>query len=77
MLSGLRAVWLPCVTPFERRGTHDLPAGLVTPPADWQIPFQALSEECRFPTDVAAVGYMNTGVPRRRAGTSHGAVNAV
>jgi hypothetical protein len=26
---------------FERRGTHDLPAGLVPPPADWQIPFHA------------------------------------
>jgi len=31
---------------FERRGTHDLPAGLVPPPAAWQIPFQALAEEC-------------------------------
>ena len=40
---------------FERRGTHDLPAGLVPPPADWQIPFQALAEECGLPTDVAAV----------------------
>jgi hypothetical protein len=40
---------------FERRGTHDLPAELVPPPADWQIPFQALAEECGLPTDVAAV----------------------
>jgi hypothetical protein len=40
---------------FERRGTHDFPAGLVPPPADWQIPFQALAEECGLPTDVAAV----------------------
>lgn len=40
---------------FERRGTHDLPAGLVTPPADWQVPFQALAEECGLPTDVIAV----------------------
>jgi hypothetical protein len=40
---------------FERRGTHDLPAGLVRPPEDWQIPFQALAEECGLPTDVAAV----------------------
>ncbi len=40
---------------FERRGTHDLPAGLVTPPADWQVPFQALAEECGLPTDVPAV----------------------
>jgi hypothetical protein len=40
---------------FERRGTHDLPASLVPPPDDWQIPFQALAEECGLPTDVAAV----------------------
>ena len=40
---------------FERRETHDLPVGLVPPPADWQIPFQALAEGCRLPTDVAAV----------------------
>jgi Nucleotidyl transferase AbiEii toxin, Type IV TA system len=39
---------------FERRATHDLPAGLTPPPADWQIPFQALAEECGFPTDVGA-----------------------
>ncbi|MBI3679347.1 MAG: hypothetical protein HY235_03005 [Acidobacteria bacterium] len=40
---------------FERRGTHELPAGLVPPPADWQIPFQALAEECGLSPDVAAV----------------------
>jgi hypothetical protein len=40
---------------FERRGTHDLPVGLVPPPADWQIPFHALAEECGLPTDVAPV----------------------
>jgi hypothetical protein len=40
---------------FERRGTHDLPAGLIPPPVDWQIPFRALAEECGLPTDVAAV----------------------
>ena len=40
---------------FERRGTHDLPASLVQPPADWQIPFHALAEECGLPTDVVAV----------------------
>jgi hypothetical protein len=40
---------------FERRGTHDLPGSLVPPPADWQVPFQALAEECGLPTDVAAV----------------------
>ena len=40
---------------FERRGTHDLPANLVPPPADWQVPFHALAEECGLLTDVAAV----------------------
>jgi Nucleotidyl transferase AbiEii toxin, Type IV TA system len=40
---------------FERRGTHDLPASLTPPPADWQVPFHALAEECGLPTDVAAV----------------------
>jgi hypothetical protein len=40
---------------FERRGTHDLPAGLVPPPADWQVPFRALAEECGLPADIAAV----------------------
>ena len=40
---------------FERRGTHNLPTGLAPPPADWQIPFQALAEQCGLPTDVAAV----------------------
>jgi hypothetical protein len=32
-----------------------LPAGLIAPPADWQIPFQGLAEECGLHTDVAAV----------------------
>jgi hypothetical protein len=40
---------------FERRGTHDLPAILLPPPADWQVPFHALAEECGLPTDVAGV----------------------
>jgi len=40
---------------FDRRGTHDLPAELVPPPADWQVPFEALTEECGLPADVAAV----------------------
>lgn len=40
---------------FERRGTHDLPVSLVPPPADWQIPFQAMAEQCGLPTDVTAV----------------------
>jgi hypothetical protein len=43
-----------CLT-FERRGTHDLPADLIPPPPDWQVPFHALAEECGLPTDVAAV----------------------
>jgi len=40
---------------FERRGTHDLPPGLPSPPADWQQPFQALAQECGLPSDIAAV----------------------
>jgi hypothetical protein len=40
---------------FERRGTHDLPASLVPPPTEWQIPFRALAEECDLSTDIAAV----------------------
>ena len=40
---------------FERRGTHDLPSGLVPPSADWQIPFHALAEQCGLPTVVAEV----------------------
>ena len=39
---------------IERRATHDL-ASLVPPPADWQVPFQALAEECGLPTNVVAV----------------------
>jgi len=39
---------------FERRATHNL-ASLVPPPADWQVPFQALAEECGLPTNVVAV----------------------
>ena len=40
---------------FDRRGTHDLPERLAPPPADWQVPFQALAEECGLPADIAAV----------------------
>ncbi len=40
---------------FERRRTHDLPAGLPSPPAGWQTLFQALAQECGLPTDIAAV----------------------
>jgi hypothetical protein len=50
---------------FERRRTHDLPPVLAPPPADWQIPFQALAKECGLPTDAAAAfalvqEYLNT-----------------
>jgi hypothetical protein len=45
---------------FERRGTHNLPAGLIPPPEDWQLPFHALAEECGLPTDVAE---LFAGVP--------------
>ncbi|MBL0156834.1 MAG: nucleotidyl transferase AbiEii/AbiGii toxin family protein [Bryobacterales bacterium] len=40
---------------FERRGTHELPADLFPPPANWLIPFQALALECGLPNDLAAV----------------------
>jgi len=40
---------------FERRGTHELPANLLLPQADWQVPFHALAEECGLPTDVVGV----------------------
>lgn len=40
---------------FDRRKTHDLPARLPSPPADWQTPFQALAQQCGLPTDIAAV----------------------
>ena len=58
---------------FERRGTHDLPADLLPPPADWQIPFQALAEECGLSTDVAAVfavvlEFLEQVLPRRTEG---------
>lgn len=36
-------------------GTHELVASLIPPPADWQIPFRALAEECRLAGDLAAV----------------------
>lgn len=31
---------------FERRRTHELAPTLASPPADWQIPFQAAAREC-------------------------------
>ncbi len=39
---------------FERRGTHRLTGDLVPPPADWQIPFQALAKECGLSPDLTA-----------------------
>jgi hypothetical protein len=40
---------------FDRRGTHDLPAALPSPPSDWQGPFEALAQECGLPNDMAEV----------------------
>jgi nucleotidyltransferase AbiEii toxin of type IV toxin-antitoxin system len=40
---------------FERRATHLMPAELAAPPSEWQLPFQALAEECGLPTDIATV----------------------
>ncbi|HEY7098936.1 MAG TPA: nucleotidyl transferase AbiEii/AbiGii toxin family protein [Terriglobales bacterium] len=39
---------------FERRGTHRLTGDLVQPPANWQIPSQALAKECGLSPDVTA-----------------------
>lgn len=38
---------------FERRGTHDRPATLESPPAGWEKPFQRLAEECRLDPSVS------------------------
>jgi hypothetical protein len=40
---------------FERRATHLMPAELAAPPSEWQLPFQALAEECGLPPDIATV----------------------
>jgi hypothetical protein len=40
---------------FERRATHLMTAELAAPPSEWQLPFQALAEECGLPTDIATV----------------------
>ena len=61
---------------FERRGTHDLPANLVPPPADWEVPFHALAEG-RAPDRCRRGVCECSEVRRRSAGTTHGAVNAV
>ncbi len=37
---------------FERRATHQLPPGLVPPPAFWKPVFQRLSEQCGISTDI-------------------------
>jgi hypothetical protein len=39
---------------FERRSTHEVPAILAAPPADWQIPFQAAARECGLQPDLGA-----------------------
>ena len=40
---------------FERRATHMMPAELGAPPSEWQLPFQALAEECGLPPDISTV----------------------
>jgi len=40
---------------FERRATHVMPTVLAAPPSEWQLPFQALAEECGLPPDIATV----------------------
>ncbi|MGH9627372.1 MAG: nucleotidyl transferase AbiEii/AbiGii toxin family protein [Bryobacteraceae bacterium] len=61
---------------FERRGTHNLPASLVSPPGDWKVQFRALADECRLASDRSGV-CGSIGVSRRSASTAHQAVNAV
>jgi len=39
---------------FERRKTHSLPSVLFEPPAEWERPFRALSEECNLSGDMNA-----------------------
>ncbi|MGI8745804.1 MAG: nucleotidyl transferase AbiEii/AbiGii toxin family protein [Bryobacteraceae bacterium] len=53
---------------FERRGTDDLPAGLAPPPADWQIPFQALAKECAELVLALTVKIVQTGGPVTKLG---------
>ena len=50
-----RGILEALILTFARRGTHELPERLAPPPADWQIPFRALAEECCLQTDLAAV----------------------
>jgi hypothetical protein len=40
---------------FDRRKTHALPSVLAPPPAEWQIPFAAVAQECGVSTDLAPV----------------------
>ena len=37
---------MPLRLTFERRGTHDLPAGLPPPSPDWRVRLKALAREC-------------------------------
>ncbi len=38
---------------FERRGTHEIPLSLPTPPADWQLPFDSMASECGITRSMA------------------------
>jgi hypothetical protein len=40
---------------FQRRRTHELPAGLVEPSRDWERRFLALAEECQLEGDMDTV----------------------
>lgn len=40
---------------FDRRETHEFPAALNEPPADWQVPFRVVARECGISTDIALV----------------------
>lgn len=33
---------------FERRATHEVPAGLTPPPPEWARPFRAMAEDCEL-----------------------------
>jgi hypothetical protein len=45
---------------FDRRATHDVPAGLSEPPDDWTRPWAALAENVPADADLAA-GYATAG----------------
>lgn len=37
---------------FERRGQHDLPSALPTPPSDWAVPYRRLANEVGLDSDL-------------------------